>query len=398
MNKLELINKKLELRKEAESMLNSAKTEKRELNKVEDQKFEEIRKQMKEIDEEISKIEKNLEAEKRNADEMKHINNKRNMAKYSILNAIRSQVNGSQMDEATANAVKIATEENRAAGLSADGIVIPAFETRDGDLVAKVKANGGETVATELDGLLTPLYDNQVLGQFTWMTGLKGNVAIPRMTAGNVGWADEIAEASQSANTFDSVTLSPKRLTAYVNISKQLILQSNESIEAVVRQDIVNALNDKLQKTLLGDGAASATQPAGIFNGADALTKVDFASLVNIEEEIEEANTVATGYVINPYVKAQGRQTLKSEAVAGYLFDNGQLLGQSTAVTNAAKGIVYGNLKDFVIGQWGNIELTVDPYTRAKNGEVQIVINAYFDAVKRREDTIVAKTVAKAGA
>lgn len=396
MNKLELINKKLELRAEAEKMLNAAKTEKRELNKDEDAKFDEIRKQMAEIDEQIKDIEKQLEDEKRNADEMKHINNKRNMAKYSILNAIRSKVNGSQMDEATALAVQIATEENRAAGLACDGIVIPAFETRDAStMVAKVDANGGYTVATDLQGLLTPLYDNQVLGQFTWMTGLRGNIDIPVMTGSNVGWADEIAEAEKTANTFSHVTLQPKRLTAYLNISKQLILQSNESIEAVVRQDIVNALNDKLQKTLLGDASVSATQPAGIFNGASDAS-MNFSALVAIEEDIEEANTVATGYIINPYVKATGRTTLKSANVAGYLFENGQLLGQPTAVTNASKGIVYGNLKDFVIGQWGNIELTVDPYTRAKNGEIQIVINAYFDAVKRRNGTIVAKKIAKA--
>ena len=51
----------------------------------------------------------------------------------------------------------------------------------------------------------------------------------------------------------------------------------------------------------------------------------------------------------------------------------------------AGKGIVYGNFADLVIGQWGGIDLTVDPYTQAANGKVRLVINAYFDAKPRRQ-------------
>ena len=59
----------------------------------------------------------------------------------------------------------------------------------------------------------------------------------------------------------------------------------------------------------------------------------------------------------------------------------------------AGKGIVYGNFADLVIGQWGGIDLTVDPYTQAANGKVRLVINAYFDAKPRRAEAFVKKVL-----
>ena len=54
-----------------------------------------------------------------------------------------------------------------------------------------------------------------------------------------------------------------------------------------------------------------------------------------------------------------------------------------------------GNFSDYVIAQWGGIDLTVDPYTKAADGKVRLVINAYFDAKPRRSEAF-AKKVLKA--
>jgi hypothetical protein len=56
-------------------------------------------------------------------------------------------------------------------------------------------------------------------------------------------------------------------LTAYVDISKQLIYQDTVGVENAIRRDIVNALNDKLEATIFGAVAGDATKPAGIFYG-----------------------------------------------------------------------------------------------------------------------------------
>lgn len=379
MNKIELIEKKIELRKKAENILSKGETEKRILTNDEKTLFEEIRSQISTINDQIKDIDKSLVEEKRQIENTKKTHIEFDMKKINLTSEIRKRI------------------ENPSLG----NITVPAFENRDATQYSVTQdsgAKGGETVETVVEGLLTPLYDNQVLGNFTWLTGLQGDVKIPAMAGNTVGWEGEITEADKTDSAITSVTLQPKRLSAYVDISKQLILQSNANIEAVIRQDLINALNDKLQKTFLGNEQGSATKPAGLFYNADSINAVSFANIVGIEQSAEEANITPTGYIINPAIKAEARQTVKAVGQGGFLFENNELDGMATAVTNAAKGILYGNLKDFVIGQWGDVEVVVDQYTRATFGEIRLVINAYFDGKIRRADSIVAKVVSESSA
>lgn len=379
MNKIELYEKKIELRKKAEDILSKGEAEKRTLNNDEKTLFDEVRSQMADIDKQIADIDKSLEEEKRQIENKSKTHIDIDMKKINLTSEIRKRI------------------ENPSLG----NINVPAFENRDATQYSVTQdsgAKGGETVETVVEGLLTPLYDNVVLGNFTWLTGLQGDVKIPAMAANTVGWEGEITEADKTDSAITAVTLQPKRLSAYVDISKQLILQSNANIESVIRQDLINALTDKLQKTFLGDAAGTTTQPAGLFYNASSIDAVSFANIVSIEQAAEEANVAPTGYIINPAIKADARQAVKAVGQGGFLFEGGELDGMPTAVTNAAKGILFGNLKDFVIGQWGDVEVVVDQYTRATYGEIRLVINAYFDGKIRRAESVVAKKIAEASA
>jgi hypothetical protein len=55
----------------------------------------------------------------------------------------------------------------------------------------------------------------------------------------------------------------------------------------------------------------------------------------------------------------------------------------------AENTLAYGSWGDLYIGQWGAIDLTVDPYTKAASGQIRIVINAFFDYKVVREGAIV---------
>ena len=364
-------------------IIGKAKEEKRAVSNEEREEMEKNELRVKEI---------NLEIENRN--EVKPVNKaKAEAGRFSLVRAIRSAL-GETPDEFTAEVMQRAAERHAKAGLDSAGFVVPAFERRDGnDLQATVATVGKELVPTETAALLEPLYANQVLNSFTILTGLSSNISIPVMTAGAANWADEIADASESGQKFSSVNMKPKRLTCYCPISKQLLIQSNSNIEAIIRADIQKAVMDKLQSTILGDAAGTDNKPAGLFNGADAIASLDFAALVGVEKDVEDANVIATGYIINPAIKAIARVATKAQGQGGFLFDGGQLLGMPTAVTTASSGLLFGDLKEVVVGQWGDIDIVVDPYTRAGKGEILLTINTYWDAVLRRSNAVVAKKV-----
>jgi len=387
MSSLELLDKKEQLKLQAEEILSKAEQEKRYLNDGENSEFNDIKKQIADIDDEIRKMNEEL-----NTKVNKEI---RKMEKFSLLKAINDVANNRQLDERAQEIVEKGINEMRKSGQSYSGQIILPIEER-ADIQATVATAGQENVAEDKLGILEPLRAANVLVRAgaTYMTGLVGNVSIPVYSGSNVGWAGEIATASDGAGTFSEVNLEPKRLTAYIDVSKQFLIQDSNSAEEMLKRDIINALNSKLESTILGSAAGSTTQPAGIFNGATALTTVDYASIVGMETSLENANVLGEyKFIVNPAIKGTLKTTEKATGTAQFLMNGNEVDGIETLVTTNAAGIVIGNWNDYVIGQWGGIDLTVDPYTQASNGKVRLVINAYFDAKPRRAASFVAKTV-----
>lgn len=247
-----------------------------------------------------------------------------------------------------------------------------------------------QVVETEVQGILEPLYANSVLSNLgvRWYAGLpKGDVQIPIMGKGSCGWAGEIEAATASGNTFTTKKLSPKRLTAYVDISKQLLAQDTIGVEAAIRRDIVNALNDKLEATILGADAKTDEKPAGIFNGAVETNVDTYAQLCAFEAGLDDANVNGQKkYLMGNTAKATFRSLAKGDK--GFVLENGQIDGTPMVNTSnvSTKKFVYGDFNYLAIGSWGDIDITIDQYTQAINGCVRLIINSYFDAVILRPE------------
>lgn len=334
--------------------------------------------------------------EERNINKTKH----NIMNNFSLIKAINDVVNNRSFDESAEMVFKAGIEEMRKSGLSYAGQIQLPVEDRtfvQADAIqATVEDNGKETVATDKLHILEPLRANSVLAAAgaTYLTGLVGNVSIPTYSGSTCGWKGEISPADKGNGEFDSVEFAPKRLTAYIDISKQFLNQDSVGAEEMLKNDIVNALKDKLEETILGNEEGSNTKPAGIFNGATATT-ITYANLVAMEQALEEGNVSGDfKFIVSPAIKS----AMKTTTISGELSDlrmileGGEANGYPVLSTSNAKGIAFGKWSEYVVAQWGAIDLTIDPYTQAANGCIRIVINAYFDAKPRRSSAIVAKT------
>ena len=309
--------------------------------------------------------------------------------RFSILTAIRNVVNNIPCDDITREVNARAQQEFRNAGLSYSGQIQIPGELRSNITVA---AEGEDIVPTELWDVLGPIRSKNVLvnAGAKFLSGLSADVQIPIMGPTSVYWETETAPAQDGGNVFSSVTLSPKRLTAYVHISKQLLLQSAPDVENLIRQDLINALNSKLEATILGDAApVVGKQPGGIFYNQTAQTLSDFASIAELESDIEDENIYGNmKWLVSPKFKAALRTLARGENVALNAYSNGELDGTPVLSTThiASKKGVYGDWSQLVIGQFGGIDLLVDPYTQAKNSMIVLIIQAWFDSVVLRPE------------
>lgn len=318
---------------------------------------------------------------------------------FRLIKAINDIANNRSVDETAQAVVKAGAEEMRKAGVSYGGqIQLPTSELRS---AITVTAEGEDVVATEIYDILEPLRAKNVLvaAGAKFITGLVGDVQVPSMSAGNVTWEGETASAKDGGQTFTAVKLSPKRLTAYVDISKQFLVQDSKSAEALIRQDIINAINSKLEATILGSAVGTTTQPAGIFNGKSKTTIASFKDVCDLEAKIEDANVIGEcKYVMSNKAKAALRNMAKSAKSTELVMEGGAIDG--TAVLNTSnveeQNVVYGDFSNLAIGQWGSIDLLVDPYTKAADGQVRLVVNAFFDAKVLRDGAFAYGTTASA--
>lgn len=317
--------------------------------------------------------------------------------RFSLINTLNAMSNKRGFDEISEAVNMAGQEEMRKADVVTNGgFVIPSMEYRVGEIT--VATEGEDVVATDLFDVIEPLRANSVLAQAgaKFVTGLTNNVQYPVLSAGNVGWEDEIAEASAFGSTFSKVELKPKRLSAFVDISKKMLVQDSVGVENAIRRDIINAIAEKLQATILGSEEGSDVKPAGLFAGTP-VTVTDFKGLLDLEASVEDANVYGNGcYIVSNKAKAGLRNMAKSAKTSALVMENGTIDGtpvyNSSAV--AGKGIAYGDFSNLIIGQWGGIELSmVEDAALAAKGLVRIVVNAFFDAKVLRKGAIAVATL-----
>lgn len=329
------------------------------------------------------------EPDDKDDDYKENISNRNKMKKqFSLLKAINDIANNRSLDAVSQAVINAGADEMRSAGQSFSGQIQLPVESR---AAVTVTDEHDDVIEVQFADLLTPLRAKNVLvaAGAKYMSGLIGDVQVPIMGAGNVTWEGEVASAKEAGYTFTSKKLQPKRLTAYVDISKQFLVQDSIGAEQAIRADIVAAINSKLESTILGSAQGSTTTPAGIFYGQSPKTIATFKDICDLEASIEDANVIGEcKYVMSNKAKAALRNMPKSSKSTQLVMENGEVDGTPVLNTSnvEAQNIAYGDWNNLAIGQWGSIDLVVDPYTLAKDGQVRIVINAFFDAITLRPE------------
>ena len=398
LNSVELKDKQATLLKRCKEIVDTCKKEIREMTDDEQAEFDAAKAEIASLKGQLDELKKKLEAyevptidetEEVKADfceedplaeeevikveELKSKRNKTNKMRKSIVKEIRSAIaNGTKNFKINADTEKRAIQVTGASGVQ------------------------DEVVETEIQGILEPLYAKSVLAELgvKWYTGLpQGDIQVPVMGKGTVGWAGEVAAASAGGNAFSAVLLQPKRLTAYVDISKQLLNQDTIGVENAIRRDIVNAINDKLEATIFSDDAGDATKPAGIFYDSSVFDASTFKAVVDLEAKVEKNNVYGDmKYLLSTGAKADLRAMPKSTKNTQLVMEGGEIDGTPAVVTSNVAGVgyyAYGNFENLAVASWGDIDITVDEYTQAVNGCVRLVVNAYFDAKKLRPEAFI---------
>lgn len=356
-------------------------------------KMDNFRKDISNINEEINELETELRTKEENYNYNNNTEKQMEKKNFSLLKAIRAISENRSLDDISQAVVLEGQAEMRNRSLSLVGqIQLPtAVEER----AITVQSEGEDVVATNLLDVMSSLKAKSVLVQAgaRVLENLTGDVQFPLSSSANCSWEGETSETAATDMTFTHVKLSPKRLSCVVDVSKQFLLQDSASAERVIREEILSAINSKLEKTFLGAEQGTNTMPQGLFyNNGTPLTEVSkFKDLTDLEADVENANVDGkVVYLLSPKSKGILRNMVKGEKTTNLVYENGCVDGTEALSTSniAEKRFAYGDFSNVVIANWGNLDITVDPMTKAASGLVRLVVNFYCDVKVLRPETI----------
>ena len=329
----------------------------------------------------------------------------RHMENFSIVKSIRSVVDNRPMDEVNQNVLNAGRKEMRDAGISFGGQIQLPLEYREEPGAspspsvtvnqAGVDTYGKELIQTDKFSLMEPLTNKLVFTELgaTYLN-VTNNVSVPKMSSLNAGWVGEIEDAAHTTATFETVDYTPKRISAYIDISKTLLYQDGTGVENMIRNQIVEALAQVLESTVLGKDAETNKKPAGIFNAAGA-KELTFGGLIAMEKALEEANVNGEfKYLVNPAIKATLRQTAVGGTKSDFrmlLDSDNEINGIPVVCTNNAKGIAIADWSNLWITTFGGVDIVVDTVSQAVKNCIRIVVSMNVDAKFVRDEAVVAK-------
>lgn len=373
---------------EARTLLQTAETEKRELNEAEKSAFDAAKAAITALEADEARAQFLEDAERRTSGAPVVDNSFAAMQRQvNVVEVMRAQMEGRALSGAAA---EFAQETERRTGRKAQGVFVPlaALENR----AAVTTGTAGELVPTmqRPDQYIEP-FRNSLLARrlgVRVLSGLTGNLSIPKHGTGTTtGWVAENAALPTGDMTFDSVTLAPKHAGGITEMSRQLLQQSSPDIEQLVRADLSFMLAQAIDAAIIKGGGTN--EPVGVLSTAgiqtSSLATLSWANLLTMLQKLDLVNASAANIVGSTKVKAKLAGTLKAAGIAGYMLEGGQVadlpayftnqVAEKTGSPNTGR-LIAGDWSQVMLGIWSEVDLLVNPYSETAYSKGNVLVRA----------------------
>ena len=404
-----------------EALVTLAESEGREFTEAEKASFDQLTTEVEAMHDEVRRAEqveqlrlnKAKDAASRKAPEQKL------MERHSIARAISEMVKGRALTGAEAELTQEADREAQRSGVgSVQGVGLPSWAMdytggkRANEYIAGTDNQGGYTVQKEVQPIVEGLRPASILSGLgiTVRNGLQGNLRFPLDGVMTGAWETEIAANNQAYTTLSYVDSSPKRFGAYVDVSKQLLVQSTSISEQYIRRQLELTIGTAIDTTgiegggsgepvgILGNSGitilyAGAASASGVNADGAALAWGDITKLYKsvVAENVSMQNLA---FLTTPGVLDKGSRTPRqtSGIEGNFIFNEamtayGQPVVISTNVPSdltkgsgtALNAMIFGNFSELALHTWAGLDLVIDPYTQAGNATIRIIANTWMD-------------------
>lgn len=396
-NSKELKETRSELIAKLEEIKLVAENEERDLSKEENEQMDNLLKECDSLDTKIERAEK-VEKEIRLAASVsgsKIITNNtdKEVRNWSLFKAINEVRNGGSL---TGLEAELHQEAEKEARKGLQGIGIPTMLKEKRAIDQTNSAIAPTSVGAYVDSLqASALYSRLGVND---LGTVAADTVLPIAGGSTVAWTGEVAAASDGGANFGKVTLTPKRISGYANISNVILAQNGASAEASVMRDMGRNMGTQIDAAMFGSTNV-ANAPTSIVQTAGTLTFTESAaggSSGAASDMLEAIQTIADDHGLDGNLAFVNQWALYSnikqaaqvssvyplyvdDRLAGYpaYFSSAPATAGGPPITSADG--LFGDFGRVYFAQFGPSNITVDPYSRAVEGEVRLIMNNYFD-------------------
>lgn len=399
--KFEIEERKLQIADEKKSitaLCEERKLQIRSFSHDDKMKMNEARERINALNLEIEQLNEELRTKEQNYNYNNNNTEQQMEKRFSLLNTIKNVVENRAHDNITNAVLAEGQKAATRSALNPSGQIQLPLETR----ALTVADEGGDVVSTDMFNLVERLREESTLSKLgvKFMSGLVGNIQIPKMGALSATFEGEVSPTADSTVNFDSVKVEPCRLSVVLPISKQLLMQAdNIGLENHLRNEITNAISEKLESTYFGKSDKTATSPAGLFNSTATVTACEkFEDLCALEAKLEESHVKNYQYVVSPRAKSTMRVMPKSAKTNELVLQNNEVDGRNcvTSCYLDNTSFVIGSFSDTYVCFWGpGLDVLVDNVTLSHEGKTRLVCNVYVNYVNVRPEALVCGKIGK---
>jgi HK97 family phage major capsid protein/HK97 family phage prohead protease len=320
--------------------------------------------------------------------------------RFSIMRAINAMANPTdrKAQEAAKFEFECSEAAQRAYGKSAQGIMLPEEVMRNWNQRDLNASDDASLIGEDYRGgdFIDVLRNNSaVMPMATMLNGLTGDVKIPRKSAASTAAfiSSEGGAAGESEFTVGSVTMTPKTLGAYTDVTRQLMIQGSLDVENLIRNDLAQSMAIAIDDGAL-EGSGSSGNPKGITNttgintvSLSSAAAPTFAEMIEMETSIRVDNALMgnLGYIVHPTNYGFLKSKEKATNTAQFVAVNDEINGYKAIVSPqlTVNNYVFGNYSDLLIGMFGGLDIVVDPYSNSTSGTVRVVCLQSVDTAVR---------------
>ena len=258
-------------------------------------------------------------------------------------------------------------------------------------------ASADAVIPLTIGDIIPPLEKGLILDKvgMKMQYGMVGAWQYPIVAGVEATLEDENVEINDTKIDISKLSPTPRRVAISIPVSNRAIDQSNGALLSIVKEQLPLAISRLLNRWMFSQKKITDKASEGCFvNPTSKLSytnNITYKDAVKLKGAVMKQGVIFDGtpaYVCSASTYADLESTPRDQGSGLMVIEGGRINGYPVFITEFIGDdcLGFGVFSYQLVGQFGKMRMTYDPYTGAKKNLVYFVFNSDFDMLSLRKE------------